>query len=426
MKNKSLQHYVNMSWLISGLLALIATLILFVGFGTFNYLRDSKLSQAELDSQAQFVARRLSGELLLGDRGAPNSVSLQLAKDLKLADVNFGSKSDIENLSRSSSKLYSILAVPFLEDKFVVRVSLDRKSVFEYFNFSIMFICFTIIGVLIGVGIYIQTKYLKKHLVDPIQALVDTSTGERLTSNEWPEEIQAISDRLNNSFQSREQFVYSQIARGVIHDIKTILQSLKAASDLAGENRSEARMNNLLKVTQLKLPSLLEIVDTTLDGSREIAVKKEKVGIGATVAKSINTIKSLQFAENIDFVFDQGNETKVAHDSVQLERVFTNLIKNGIESINDLDNSRRQIKISFSEPNLDFVKISIEDSGKGLPENAESVFRLLKSTKSHGSGIGLLVSKKIVEAHQGKLVASHSQELGGAQFDVILPKGELV
>jgi len=426
MKSRSLQHYVNMSWLISGLLALIATLILFVGFGTFNYLRDSKLAQAELDSQAQFVARRLSGELLLGDRGAPGSVSLQLAKDLKLTDVNFGSKAEIENLSQSSSKLYSTSAVPFLEDKFLVRVSLERKSVFEYFNFSVMFICFTIIGVLIGVGIYIQTKYLKKHLVDPIQALVDTSTGERLTSGEWPKEIQAISDRLNNSFQNREQFVYSQIARGVIHDIKTILQSLKAASDLASENQSEARMNNLLKVTQLKLPSLLEIVDTTLDGSREIAVKKEKVRIGATVERSINTIKSLQFAANIDFVFDQKNETDIAHDSVQLERVFTNLIKNGIESINDLDNSRRQIKISFSEPNLDFVKISIEDSGKGIPKNAESVFRLLKSTKSHGSGIGLLVSKKIVEAHHGKLVAGHSQTLGGAQFDVILPKGELV
>lgn len=426
MKTKSLQHYVNMSWLISGLLALIATLILFVGFGTFNYLRDSKLSEGELNSHAQFVARRLSGELLLGDRGAPNSVSLQLAKDLKLAEINFGSKSEIENLSKSSSKIYSMSAVPFLEDKFVVRVSQDRKSVFEYFNFSVMFICFTIIGVLIGVGIYIQTKYLKKHLVDPIQSLVDTSTGERLTSGEWPEEIQAISDRLNNSFQNREQFVYSQIARGVIHDIKTILQSLKAASDLASENQSELRMNNLLKVTQLKLPSLLEIVDTTLDGSREIAVKKEKIAIGTTVERSINTIKSLQFAANIDFVIDQGNKIEVAHDSVQLERVFTNLIKNGIESINELDNSRRKIKVSFSEPTLDFVKISIEDSGKGLPENAESVFRLLKSTKSHGSGIGLLVSKKIVEAHHGKLVASHSQGLGGAQFDVILPKGELV
>lgn len=426
MKTKSLQHYVNMSWLISGLLALIATLILFVGFGTFNYLRDSKLSEAELNSHAQFVARRLSGELLLGDRGVPNSVSLQLAKDLKLAEINFGSKSEIENLNKSSSKIFSISAVPFLEDKFFVRVSQDRKSVFEYFNFSVMFICFTIIGVLIGVGIYIQTKYLKKHLVDPIQALVDTSTGERLTSGEWPEEIQAISDRLNNSFQNREQFVYSQIARGVIHDIKTILQSLKAASDLASENQSELRMNNLLKVTQLKLPSLLEIVDTTLDGSREIAVKKEKKAIGTTVERSINTIKSLQFAANIDFVFDHGNGSEVAHDSIQLERVFTNLIKNGIESINELDNSRRQIKISFSEPTLDFVKISIEDSGKGLPENAESVFRLLKSTKSHGSGIGLLVSKKIVEAHHGKLVASHSQELGGAQFDVILPKGDLV
>lgn len=419
---KSLQHYVNVSWLVSGCLAIVATLVLFVGFALHNYSSDSKIALAKLDEKAQVVARRLSGELLLGDRGAPKPVALEMAKEMDLAEVLFDSPSMIGNSAVKNELLYSTVKAPFLEDKFLVRVATSKKSLSDYFNFSIMFICFAIIGVLIGVGIFTQTKYLRKHLVRPIQALVETSTGEKIACESWPKELQEISERLNSSFQDREQFVYSQIARGVIHDIKTILQSIKVASDLASESQTEARMKNLLKVSQLKLPDLLDIVDTTLDGSRDIQIKSQKQSLNKTLEKSINTLRLLPISNGIEFIVEQDTEIAIAHDPIQLERVFTNLIKNGVESINENESSQRKMRIGFSLSEKDFVAVKIEDSGKGLPKNADSVFRLLKSTKEHGSGIGLRVSKKIVEAHHGKLAASHSSELGGARFDVFLPK----
>lgn len=422
MKNsKSLQHYVNVSWLISGCLAFAATLILFVGFALHNYSSESRTAQAKLDEKALVVARRLSGELLLGDRGAPKPVALEMSKEMGLAEAIFDSPASIETRAVNDKFLYSTVKAPFLEDKFLVRVATEKKSLLEYFNFSVMFICFTIIGVLIGVGIFIQTKYLRKHLVRPIQALVDTSTGEKIACDSWPKELQEISERLNDSFQDREQYVYSQIARGVIHDIKTILQSLKIASDLASESQTEARMKNLLKVLQLKLPDLLDIVDTTLDGSRDIQIKSQKNSLNKTLEKSLNTLRSLPISNGVDFIVEQDNEIFISHDSVQLERVFTNLIKNGVESINELGSGERKIHVRFALEEKDFVAVYIEDSGKGLPKNADSVFRLLKSTKEHGSGIGLRVSKKIVEAHHGRLSASHSRNLGGARFDVVLP-----
>lgn len=419
---KSLQHYVNVSWLVSGCLAIVATLVLFVGFALHNYSSDFKIAQSKLDEKAQVVARRLSGELLLGDRGAPKPVALEIAKEMDLAEVLFDSPSMIGSSEVKKELLYSTVKAPFLEDKFLIRVATSKKSITDYFNFSIMFICFAIIGVLIGVGIFTQTKYLRKHLVRPIQALVETSTGDKIACESWPKELQEISERLNSSFQDREQFVYSQIARGVIHDIKTILQSIKVASDLASESQTEARMKNLLNVSQLKLPDLLDIVDTTLDGSRDIQIKSQEHSLNKTLDKSIHTLRSLPIANGIEFIVEQDHEIKVAHDPLQLERVFTNLIKNGVESINENESGQRKIHIGFSLAEKDFVAVKIEDSGKGLPKNADSVFRLLKSTKEHGSGIGLRVSKKIVEAHHGRLVASHSKEFGGARFDVLLPK----
>ena len=108
---------------------------------------------------------------------------------------------------------------------------------------------------------------------------------------------------------------------------------------------------------------------------------------------------------------------------MQIERAITNIIKNGLEAIQEGPARERRIRISYHLNNKDFIGLAIEDAGPGLPANPNNVFRFLKSTKAHGSGLGLLISKKIVEAHGGKLVANRSADLGGAKFEILLPRG---
>ena len=68
------------------------------------------------------------------------------------------------------------------------------------------------------------------------------------------------------------------------------------------------------------------------------------------------------------------------------------------------------------------VSVFIEDNGLGLPKVHDNFFKTMKSTKPHGSGLGLLVSRKIIEAHDGQLRAGKSKELNGAQFEIELPR----
>lgn len=424
-KSKPLQHYVNMSWLLSGAVALIASLFLFLIFGYYNYHRDLEYAQIDLDSKVLTIGRRLSGELLIAPRGSPDAVISQVAQELQLKDVIYGTEEFINKSIQSQTKIYSQIPVPFLEDSYYIRAAIDRPGAFEYFNFPVLLSCFLLTGFIVGLGIFLQTRYLRRHLIRPIEFLVETSTGERNVSDDWPTELQDISRRLNDSFRDRERVVFSQIARGVVHDIKTILQSFKTASDLAKESPTEHRIKNFLNVSQNKLPALLELIDTTLDGSREILVFPRPGSINQTLNRAVENIRSLTTSSKAEINLQlPSHELVINHDPMQLERVFTNLLKNGLESIEECNDKLGKLKISFNLEEHDFVSVVIEDSGTGLPKQADSIFRLLKSTKPHGSGLGLIISKKIIEAHRGRIFASHSPELNGARFEVFLPKGD--
>lgn len=424
-KVKKLQQFVVTSWLMSGLMAFVASLLLFSIFGYYSYSQQSKISQKELDEKTQTIARRISGELLIAPRGAPDSVALQLQKELGLSEIHFGSFDDIKSIRRSSEYLYSEMPMPFLENKYAVLTAAAKVNIWNHFNLVNLVLSFCLIGLVVGIGLLLQTRHFRKYLIKPIESLVDTSTGDKVICEEWPLEIQEISRKLSSSFQDRERVVYDQIARGVIHDIKTILQSLQVAADLANESPSEARLKNLLKVSQTKLPSLLSIIDTTLDGSREVMVAPKNANLAETVQKSIETTKLLPVAQGISLLVENmPKNILVAHDSIQLERVFTNLLKNAFEAVDVKNSTDKIVRIAFNMIDKDFVGVIVEDSGVGLPKHPEAVFRLLKSTKIHGSGLGLLVSRKIVDAHGGSLIAAHSTELKGAKFEVRIPLKE--
>jgi signal transduction histidine kinase len=282
--------------------------------------------------------------------------------------------------------------------------------------------CFFLIGIIAAAGLWLQIKYLNRHIVHPIESLVHTSTGDKNACERWPLELQEISEKLSHSFKERDQVVYSQVARGVIHDIRTLLQSLQVATDLAVEKQSEDRLKNLLNVSKSKLPSLLGIITTALDGSREITVKAEPYDLVKTLKKSIDTNAAISLSKKIEIQFQNSHESAmVAHDPIQLERVFTNILKNAVEAVDSGNSQEKTVQVKLHQSSDGFANISIEDTGHGLPEKPETVFRLLKSTKPHGSGLGLLVSRKIVEAHGGRLKASHSQTLKGAKFEIQIP-----
>jgi signal transduction histidine kinase len=103
-------------------------------------------------------------------------------------------------------------------------------------------------------------------------------------------------------------------------------------------------------------------------------------------------------------------------DRGKLRRVLDNLVKNAIEAIGE---GPGEVTITTSVSGSEKLRISIEDTGCGIPENVQ-VFRLFETTKPDGSGLGLPVSKQILIAHGGNLVFD-ARSPHGSVFHVELP-----
>lgn len=106
-------------------------------------------------------------------------------------------------------------------------------------------------------------------------------------------------------------------------------------------------------------------------------------------------------------------------DPIQIEQVMLNLIRNGIEAMSEAAEPR-VLTLRTSCPSADAVAITVIDRGKGLPPGAESLFEPFVSTKPKGLGLGLSISRSIVEAHGGRL-SGWSDGQSSTTFQFTLP-----
>jgi PAS domain S-box-containing protein len=116
----------------------------------------------------------------------------------------------------------------------------------------------------------------------------------------------------------------------------------------------------------------------------------------------------------------------VQGDRVQLQQVLLNLIVNAVEAMSGIDDRRHELTIVSSTERPDAVRVEVRDSGTGLyPEHAIHLFEPFYTTKAEGIGIGLSISRSIIEAHGGRLSAGPNSPYG-AVFRFSLPVNESV
>jgi C4-dicarboxylate-specific signal transduction histidine kinase len=161
-----------------------------------------------------------------------------------------------------------------------------------------------------------------------------------------------------------------------------------------------------------------EIIDRIRSFYRKSPPQRELVDVNGIIHEMLTLLKGEATRHSIAMRTELAAELpRIMADRVQLQQVFMNLMLNGIEAMNDLG-GELTVKSQQDDGQLLF---SVMDTGVGLPtEKVDQIFSAFFTTKPQGSGMGLAISRSIVESNGGRLWATVNDG-GGATFHFTLP-----
>ena len=199
-----------------------------------------------------------------------------------------------------------------------------------------------------------------------------------------------------------------------ITNAKTCLRWLKREQPDLQEARDAAS-----RMVEDALRSV-EIINRTSSLYKKSAPQRELVNFNQVVNEIIALLRNEAARYDISIRGDLAADLPaVMGDRVQLQQVLMNLIINSIDAMKGVD-GRREITLTSLCDSGDQLTISVSDTGMGLPPETDQIFEAFFTTKPHGTGMGLAISRTIIESHGGRLAAK-SNASRGATFYFTLP-----
>lgn len=218
-----------------------------------------------------------------------------------------------------------------------------------------------------------------------------------------------------------------EMAAGIAHEINQPLAAISLFSQTAKNFCESGKHDRLpalfekLSLHSLRASAVIERMQKmTKKGSRT----KEIVDCNLMITEVSKLAESEARLHNIAIkITDSAQPLNVYVDRVQIQQVILNLLRNGMEAMQSIEGDSTdtivELKINL---NMDkYVEISVTDTGTGLPEQMrDTLFKPFSSTKKNGTGIGLSISKSIVEEHGGH-ISFYDNKPTGAVFMFTLP-----
>jgi PAS domain S-box-containing protein len=220
--------------------------------------------------------------------------------------------------------------------------------------------------------------------------------------------------------QAEKMASIGQVAAWIAHQIRNYLGRLllDARSLLPAKEDPEARRNAHDDLGRA-ITEMERLVSDLLDYSRSMKLNRTIMRLNTTLDGLLNSFAAeLESAGiRVERDFDSGLP-QACLDVFKMEQAFTNVLRNAIDVMPDGGTLRVRTR---SVADTDQVSVSIEDSGSGIAaEDQVRVFRPFYTSKPGGTGLGLAMAQRIVEAHGGSLRV-HGRPGAGATFEFVLP-----
>ncbi len=283
------------------------------------------------------------------------------------------------------------------------------------FTFLNLFVIAGIIGIFIAL---LLSRFLTRPLVVLQQSLSEIRIDQKNERIEWEShdeigllirEYNQMVDKLEESAEllrhSERESAWREVARQIAHEIKNPLTPMKLNVqhlEKAYNENDPAQKEKIHSISQSliqQIDTLDKVAEMFSDFAKSNIKRMEKVDLLQIVKSSVMLFKN---DENIRFTLN-AEEPPYYTKAIEkdLLRLFNNLIKNAVQALEGIEDSKIDIVIQHSGQ---FINITITDNGKGIDDEIKSrVFQPYFTTKSGGTGLGLAIVKNIIDEIGGSI-----------------------
>jgi len=217
-----------------------------------------------------------------------------------------------------------------------------------------------------------------------------------------------------------------EMSAAMAHEIRNPLGAIHGAAQvLEGEReRIDPSLRELVAVIARESRRLGTVVSNFLEMGRPVRLHPEPTDLVALATGALRAVRAEGTPTGIELeVSPPPSRVVVPADGDLLGAVFVNLARNAIDSMGE--SGKLTIRFKCADADGAATVIRFEDTGPGVPEESrEAIFRPFFTTKERGSGLGLAISRRIVEAHGGRIACAPRNGSFGATFEIWLPAEE--
>jgi signal transduction histidine kinase len=217
-----------------------------------------------------------------------------------------------------------------------------------------------------------------------------------------------------------------ELAASISHELRQPIAAAmaNAQASLRWLNREQPDLDGARRSAEAIIKDearAADIIDRLRSLYKKASPRREQVDVDEIIGEMVLLLRSEANEYAVSIGTDLAADLpKITADRVQMQQVLMNLMLNGIEAMKETGGV---LTVKTERDEGGQVLISVSDTGVGLPsEKADEIFNAFFTTKPQGSGMGLAISRSIVESHGGRLWAS-SNDGRGTTFHFTLPTG---
>jgi PAS domain S-box-containing protein len=223
--------------------------------------------------------------------------------------------------------------------------------------------------------------------------------------------------------QLEQRALLGEVTAILAHEIKNPINNISTGLQLmALELKEDELIQEQINRLQQDLNRLNHLMESVLVFSRSKKYDVTPLDLGHLIKLLLDRWRPRMARLNIQHrVQIESNTPKVLGDHYALEQVFTNIISNAVQAMNDTGGTLAVKLIPYRSPSGRLgVQVDVSDTGPGIPEDVlERIFEPFFTTNREGTGLGLAITKQIVTAHKGNITVTSFP--GGTVFHIWLP-----